>query len=111
MVVFYILIGLASILLILIVLVQNPKGGGLSSTFASSNQIMGVKKTNDFLEKATWTLAIVVGIFCVVSTLVSKQDEVVQNDLENRILNEAPAMPQQGAAGQLPQQEAGDQSK
>ena len=52
-----ILILIASILLILIVLVQNSKGGGLASGFSSSNQIMGVRKTTDFLEKATWTLA------------------------------------------------------
>ncbi|MCL1822311.1 MAG: preprotein translocase subunit SecG, partial [Prolixibacteraceae bacterium] len=45
------------ILLILIVLVQNSKGGGLASNFQSSNQVMGVRKTTDFLEKATWTLA------------------------------------------------------
>jgi len=44
---------------VLVVLVQNPKGGGLSSSFGGSgNQIMGAKKTTDFLEKATWTLAI-----------------------------------------------------
>ena len=43
----------------MVVLVQNPKGGGLSSTFGGGgNQMMGVKKTTDFLEKATWTLAI-----------------------------------------------------
>ena len=48
---------LISILLILIVLVQNSKGGGLASNFASTNQIMGVRKTTDYLEKATWTLA------------------------------------------------------
>ena len=52
-----ILILIASILLILIVLVQNSKGGGLASGFSSSNQIMGVRKTTDFLEKATWVLA------------------------------------------------------
>ena len=59
--VFAILIILTSVLLVLVVLVQNPKGGGLSSTFGggSSNQIMGAKKTTDFLEKTTWTLAIV----------------------------------------------------
>jgi preprotein translocase subunit SecG len=45
------------VLLILIVLVQNSKGGGLSSGFASNNQYMGVRKTSDFLEKATWGLA------------------------------------------------------
>ena len=51
-------------LLILIVLVQNSKGGGLASSFASSNQIMGVRKTTDFLEKATWTLAGAMLVLC-----------------------------------------------
>ncbi|MBE6334697.1 MAG: preprotein translocase subunit SecG [Odoribacter sp.] len=91
MVVFYVLIGLACLLLILIVLVQNPKGGGLSSTFAGSNQILGVKKTNDFLEKATWTLAIAVGVFCVLSSMgIESNDEMNRSDLENRIMNEVP---------------------
>ncbi len=45
------------VLLIMIVLVQNSKGGGLASNFSGSNQFMGVRKTTDFLEKATWTLA------------------------------------------------------
>lgn len=53
-----ILIILAAILLILVVLVQNSKGGGLAANFASSNQVLGVRKTTDFLEKATWTLAV-----------------------------------------------------
>ena len=59
--IFAILIIITSILLVFVVLVQNPKGGGLSSSFGggSGNQIMGAKKTTDFLEKATWTLAIV----------------------------------------------------
>ena len=57
--IFAILIIITSILLVLVVLVQNPKGGGLSSTFGGGgSQIMGAKKTTDFLEKATWTLAI-----------------------------------------------------
>jgi preprotein translocase subunit SecG len=46
------------ILLGLIVLIQNPKGGGLASNFSSSSQLMGVQKTGDFLEKGTWVLAI-----------------------------------------------------
>ena len=45
-------------LLGLIVLIQNPKGGGLASNFSSSSQLMGVQKTGDFLEKGTWALAI-----------------------------------------------------
>ena len=52
-----ILIVLAAVLMIGVVLVQKSKGGGLASGFSSSNQIMGVRKTTDFLEKATWTLA------------------------------------------------------
>ena len=54
-----ILMLIASVLMCFIVLIQNSKGGGLASGFSSSNQIMGVRKTTDFLEKATWTLAAV----------------------------------------------------
>ena len=52
-----VLIFIVCVLLVLIVLVQNSKGGGLASNFQSSNQVMGVRKTADFLEKATWVLA------------------------------------------------------
>ena len=54
-----VLILITCVLLSLVVLVQNSKGGGLASNFSSSNQFMGVRKTADFLEKTTWTLAIV----------------------------------------------------
>jgi len=74
-----ILILICSILLVLVVLVQNSKGGGLASNFAASNQIMGVKKTSDFLEKATWTLAI--GILCLslMSIFAIKRNATQQN--------------------------------
>ncbi|HEY1040417.1 MAG TPA: preprotein translocase subunit SecG [Bacteroidia bacterium] len=52
-----VLILIVCVLLVLVVLVQNSKGGGLASGFASNNQIMGVRRTSDFLEKATWGLA------------------------------------------------------
>ena len=65
-----ILILIASILLILIVLIQNSKGGGLASGFSSSNQIMGVRKTTDFLEKATWGLAIFMVVMSVATAYV-----------------------------------------
>ena len=52
-----VLIFIICILLVLIVLVQNSKGGGLASNFQSAGQVMGVRKTTDFLEKATWGLA------------------------------------------------------
>src|SRR4051812_43967580 len=53
-----ILIMIVCFLLIIVVLIQNSKGGGLTSQFSSSNQVMGVRKTADFLEKATWFLAV-----------------------------------------------------
>ena len=62
------LIILVSVLMCLIVLIQNSKGGGLAAGFASSNQIMGVRKTTDFLEKATWTLA---GLMVIISILAA----------------------------------------
>lgn len=66
--VFTILIVIAAIVLVLVVLVQKSKGGGLSSNFASSNSVMGVHKTTDFIEKLTWGLAgfiMVLSIACV----------------------------------------------
>ena len=63
------LIVLASILMCFIVLIQNSKGGGLASSFASSNQIMGVRKTTDFLEKLTWGLAIALVVLSLIATI------------------------------------------
>src|ERR1700739_1154451 len=56
------------ILLILVVLVQDSKGGGLSSSFGGSNQILGVRRTTDFLEKATWVLAIALLVLSLASS-------------------------------------------
>ena len=60
-----ILIVIAAILLTLLVLVQNSKGGGLAAGFASGNQVMGAPKTADFLEKATWTLIALIVVFSI----------------------------------------------
>ncbi len=71
-----ILIVLVSVLMCGIVLIQNSKGGGLASGFASSNQIMGVRKTTDFLEKATWTLAALIVVISVAAAYsLPKQSE------------------------------------
>lgn len=73
-----ILIFLASVLLVLIVLVQNSKGGGLASNFSASNQVMGVRKTTDFLEKATWTLIVAISLLCISSAgFITTSDEAV----------------------------------
>ena len=65
--VFVILAVITAVLLAFIVLIQESKGGGLASDFASSNQIMGVRKTTDVIEKTTWTLAALLVIFSVAS--------------------------------------------
>ena len=75
---FVILIVLAALLMIGIVLIQESKGGGLASNFSSSNQIMGVRKTTDVIEKTTWGLAVamvVLSVLCsdLVQARLSKQ--------------------------------------
>lgn len=83
-----IIIVIASILLTLVVLVQNSKGGGLAANFAAGNQTFGVRQTADFLEKATWTLAIVIIALCIlatafVSTRVSEANTNLMEQIEN----------------------------
>lgn len=67
--IFLVLITVVSFLLVVVIMVQNPKGGGLSSTFGSSQMMGGVQKTNDFLDKGTWTLATVLVALILLSTL------------------------------------------
>lgn len=69
-----VLIILACIVLAFVVLIQNSKGGGLASNFASSNQIMGVRKTTDVLEKTTWGLAAFIMVLCFVCASMSKNE-------------------------------------
>jgi preprotein translocase subunit SecG len=66
-----ILILLASILLVGVVLIQKSKGGGLTSSVNKYNQFMGVSKTTDFVEKATWTLAIIICVLSIVSSFTA----------------------------------------
>lgn len=78
---------LVSLLLIVVVLVQKSKGGGLSSSFAGSNQIMGVRRTNDFIEKATWTLAGIIGVLSIISVFVMPRN-LVQSGSRVKPINE-----------------------
>ncbi|MHC1689772.1 MAG: preprotein translocase subunit SecG [Bacteroidales bacterium] len=90
-----ILIVIASILLTIVVLVQNSKGGGLAANFASGNQTFGVRQTADFLEKATWTLAITIIVLCVLATsFVSTGNTLKQNSIQERIEKTAPVQGQ-----------------
>ena len=99
-----ILILIASIFLILIVLVQNSKGGGLASGFSSTNQIMGVRKTTDFVEKATWTLAGTVVILSIVASafLPSANTGSHGSEIKDAIKKEIPATAQPGFETQQP---------
>ena len=87
-----ILIVVVCVFLTLIVLVQNSKGGGLAANFSASNQIMGVRKTADFLEKATWTLAGSLVLLCIIAAFVLPSSGVSnanQSILDNQIENAA----------------------
>ena len=78
--IFVILIILASIVLGFLVLIQNPKGGGLSGNIAGfSNQFMGVKQTTDVLEKGTWLFAAIIGVLCLISTIFITSSSSSQN--------------------------------
>ena len=72
-IVFLVLILIAAVILGFIILVQNPKGGGLSGSIAGfSNQFMGVKQTTDVLEKGTWVFSGIIALLCLVSSLFMK---------------------------------------
>jgi preprotein translocase subunit SecG len=83
-----ILIIIACIFQVMIVLVQNSKGGGLAANFTSAGQTMGIRKTADFLEKATWTLAGAILILCVVATAtIPRSSELEQSRISTEINN------------------------
>ena len=86
-----VLIVIVCVFLALIVLVQNSKGGGLAANFSASNQIMGVRKTADFLEKATWTLAGSLVFLCLLAAFVLPSSDVNPNRsiLDSHIENAA----------------------
>lgn len=102
MILFLILILLASVVLGFIILVQNPKGGGLAGNIAGfSNQLMGVKQTTDVLEKGTWVFALVIALLCLFSAFfipkaISTRDVNARpNTTTNAPANNAPGNNQQ----------------
>ena len=87
---FVILIVITAILMIGIVLIQESKGGGLSSSFAGYNQVAGVRKTTDFIEKATWGLAaamVAISIVCAWVAPTATVDSSVMENIENPVTN------------------------
>jgi len=114
-----ILIFIICVLLTLIVLVQNSKGGGLASNFSSSNQYMGVRKTADFLEKSTWTLAVgllVLSLFSIFVIPRSSPDKTISSEVTEQVEGmkpvqhtPAPGMEKTSAQKEQEQQNQGNQ--
>ncbi len=88
-IVFTVLVTVTCILTILVVLVQNSKGGGLAANFSSSNQIMGVRRTTDFLEKATWILGAALIVLCLLAGITIPSGDVDQNSRLQGQFNES----------------------
>lgn len=91
-----VLIVLAAILLTLLVLVQQSKGGGLASGFQSGNQVMGAPKTAEFLEKATWVLIAVIVVLSIAAVAVHKNSAPATSEdvIENAAAEAAQSAPQ-----------------
>ncbi len=95
------LILVASVLIILAVLAQNPKSG-MAANFGASNQVMGVRQTTDFLEKFTWTMAVAILVLSLVATLAMDRGgnaangemEKTLNALQEQVVETEAAMPQ-----------------
>ena len=108
--IFLILILIVAFLLVLVIMVQNPKGGGLSSSFGGGQQIVGgVKKTGDFLDKSTWTLATVLIVLILLSNMTLKtgsagsESKILEGE---NIENVAPETETEGVLEVTPESEA-----
>jgi len=85
-------------LLALVVLAQNPKGGGLAAGFTGAQQIGGVQRTADFLEKGTWTLAASLMVLCLISAAVQTTSSNTLDELDSATdeVSSEPAAPVEG---------------
>jgi preprotein translocase subunit SecG len=81
-----VLIALVCVLLMLVVLIQNPKGGGVDSTFGGqgANQMFGAAKSTDIIEKLTWGLALALFALCIITVLVVNSHSAVATDIPLR---------------------------
>ncbi|MFD1552146.1 preprotein translocase subunit SecG [Putridiphycobacter roseus] len=78
-----IIIAVVSVALILFVLIQNPKGGGINSEFGSATQLGGAKRATDILEKGTWGLAIGIAVLCLILAISYKPSTTNVDDVDN----------------------------
>lgn len=86
-----VVIVILSLAMIALVLMQKSKGGGLASNFASGNQILGVRKTTEAVEKVTWILVAIIVVLCVASSAVSKSGVATNSEISDQV--ELPATP------------------
>lgn len=90
----FILIFIVCVLLTIVVLVQESKGGGLASGFSSTTQVIGVKRTTEFLEKATWGLAIGLLVLCLSAAAfgdkatveTEERKSIIEDQIENDVI-------------------------
>ena len=88
---FMVLIVIACILLVIIIMAQNPKGGGLSGTFGGTSPAQfGVQRTNDFMEKSTWTLGGVIIVLCMLSVILTANPAVINAPTKAKPTTETP---------------------
>lgn len=98
-----ILILLACVILGFLILVQNPQGGGLTGSFGSiSSQVMGVKQSNDVMEKGTWTMVGVLAGLCIISVMFFEKPKTIDGN-NGRQQNHRSAPAQQKAPAGGPQ--------
>lgn len=90
---FVILVVIASIFMCLIVLIQESKGGGLASGYASGNQVLGVRKTTDVIEKVTWGLAAAMVVFSILSVYFIPSSSSDTSVMENSAIEQQTTAP------------------
>ncbi len=105
---FMVLIMILSVLLIIVVMAQNPKGGGLSGTFGgTSSAQFGVQRTNDFMEKSTWTLGILIVVIIILSVVLTanpvQKIQTAPAQIEKGAPQTAPATNNPGTAPVAPE--------
>ncbi len=92
-----ILIIVVCVLLALVVLVQNSKGGGLAANFSAPTQVLGARQSADFIEKATWWLAAILVVICLIATVYIPHHSA-DNAINTEVTTPAATAPVQAAA-------------
>lgn len=105
-----VLVIISSVLVTIVVLLQNSKGGGLASNFVAGNQTFGVRKTADILEKITWGLVAFIFVFSIATTFTTtgsgKNEVDITDKVENAASDQVPEFPSAPLQQSAPAQEA-----